>query len=32
MTKKYNDKILFNDFNLEIKDGEFVIISGESEC
>lgn len=32
MTKKFNDKIIFNDFNLEIKDGEFVIISGESGC
>ena len=30
--KKYGDKVLLNDFNLEIPDGRFVVISGNSGC
>lgn len=30
INKKFNDKVLFNDYNLNIQQGEFVIISGES--
>lgn len=30
LTKKFHDKILFNDFNLTIDDGEFIVLSGES--
>lgn len=30
INKKFNDKVLFNDYNLNIQQGEFVIVSGES--
>ena len=30
MSKKFNEQILFDDFNLEIDDGEFVVIMGPS--
>ena len=30
LLKKYDDRVLFRDFNLEIGDGEFVVILGES--
>ena len=30
LVKKYDDRVLFRDFNLEIGDGEFVVILGES--
>lgn len=32
MVKKFDDKVLFSDFNLTINDGEFVIFSGASGC
>ncbi|MDW7617787.1 ATP-binding cassette domain-containing protein [Peribacillus simplex] len=32
LTKKFDKKILFSDFNLVIDDGEFVIFSGPSGC
>lgn len=28
--KKFDDKILFSDYNLTIEDGEFIVLSGES--
>ena len=30
MNKSFGDKVIFNDFNLEIKDQEFVVLSGKS--
>lgn len=30
LKKKFGDKILFDDFNLTIDDGEFVVLSGDS--
>ena len=30
LCKKFDDKILFSDYNLTIEDGEFIVISGES--
>ena len=30
MNKSYGDKVIFKDFNLEIKDKEFVVLSGKS--
>lgn len=30
LTKKFNNKVLFDSFNLEIKDGEMLCISGDS--
>jgi putative ABC transport system ATP-binding protein len=30
--KKYGDKVIFEDLNLKIGDGEFVIVTGESGC
>jgi len=32
LNKKFDDKILFNDFNFEIQDGEFCVFCGESGC
>lgn len=32
LTKKFDDKILFSNFNLIIEDGTFVIFSGPSGC
>ncbi|MDI3311846.1 MAG: ATP-binding cassette domain-containing protein [Thermoanaerobacterium sp.] len=32
LTKKFDDKVLFSDFNLRIDDGKFVIFSGPSGC
>lgn len=32
VTKRFGDKILFENVNLTISDGEFVIISGDSGC
>ncbi|WP_243291891.1 ATP-binding cassette domain-containing protein [Bacillus sp. FJAT-47783] len=32
LTKKFDDKILFSNFNLTIDDGSFVIFSGPSGC
>lgn len=32
LTKKFEDKVLFSDFNLKIISGEFVIFSGPSGC
>lgn len=32
LTKKFDDKVLFSDFNLTIDDGAFVIFSGPSGC
>ena len=32
LNKKFDDKILFNDFNCEIQDGEFCVFCGESGC
>lgn len=32
LTKKFDEKIIFSDFNLEINDGDFVIFSGPSGC
>lgn len=30
--KQFDDKILFEDYNLEIADGEFIVFSGNSGC
>ena len=30
LQKKFEEKILFDDYNLKIEDGEFVVLSGES--
>src|SRR5699024_11237032 len=30
MNKSFGDKVIFKDFNLEIKDQEFVVLSGKS--
>ncbi|MBO4628215.1 MAG: ABC transporter ATP-binding protein [Lachnospiraceae bacterium] len=30
LTKKYENRVLFRDFNLTVEDGEFVVIVGES--
>ncbi len=30
--KKFNERILFNDFSADINSGEFVVFSGESGC
>ena len=30
LSKRYENRVLFEDFNLEVNDGEFVIIVGES--
>ncbi|WP_146551441.1 ABC transporter ATP-binding protein [Rummeliibacillus sp. SL167] len=32
LRKKFGDKIVFDNFNLTIKNGEFVVFSGESGC
>ncbi|GMR63810.1 ATP-binding cassette domain-containing protein [Bacillus sp. MN7755] len=32
LTKIFDDKILFSDFNLKVDDGKFVIFSGPSGC
>lgn len=32
ITKRYGNREIFTDFNLEIESGEFVILSGESGC
>ncbi|MGG4142391.1 ATP-binding cassette domain-containing protein [Paenibacillus algorifonticola] len=32
LTKRFEEKVLFSDFNLVIQDGEFVIFSGPSGC
>ncbi|GLB61478.1 ATP-binding cassette domain-containing protein [Cytobacillus sp. NCCP-133] len=32
LTKKFDEKILFSNFNLTIDDGDFVIFSGPSGC
>lgn len=32
LKKGFDDKVLFFDFNLEIKDGQFVVFSGVSGC
>ena len=32
LTKKFDEKTLFSDLNLTIKDGDFVIFSGPSGC
>lgn len=32
MTKSFDEKILFKDFNLIINDGEFVVFAGKSGC
>jgi putative ABC transport system ATP-binding protein len=32
LSKKFDDKILFSNFNLRIADGDFVIFSGPSGC
>ncbi len=32
ITKKFNEKTIFDSFDLKVKDGEFVILSGESGC
>ena len=32
ISKRFGDKILFENLNLEIKDGEFIIFSGDSGC
>lgn len=32
LTKKFGDKILFDKYCLQIKDGDFVVISGKSGC
>lgn len=32
LTKKFDEKILFENFSLEIDDGEFVILCGPSGC
>ena len=30
--KKFGDHVLFNDFSMEINDGEFVVFRGVSGC
>lgn len=32
LSKKFDNRVLFHDFNLSIQDGEFVIILGKSGC
>ncbi|MGY0373956.1 ATP-binding cassette domain-containing protein [Clostridium sp. JNZ J1-5] len=32
LTKKFDDKVVFQDFNLEIETGDFIIFSGDSGC
>lgn len=32
LTKKFDDKTLFSNFNLRIEDGDFVVFSGPSGC
>lgn len=32
LSKSFGDKVLFNDFNLTINKGEFVVFSGRSGC
>ena len=32
LNKRFSDKILFENFNLSIPDGEFVVFCGESGC
>ncbi len=32
ISKRFGDKILFENLNLEIKDGEFIVFSGDSGC
>lgn len=32
LTRKFDEKIVFSDFNLKIDDGDFVIFSGPSGC
>ncbi len=30
--KRFEDKVVYKDFNLKIEDGEFVVLTGESGC
>ena len=32
ITKKFGDKVILNDINLDIKDGEFIVLVGASGC
>lgn len=32
LDKRFDDKILFNNFNMQINDGDFVVFTGESGC
>lgn len=32
ITKKYDDRYILNNINLNVSDGEFVVLSGESGC
>ena len=32
LTKKFDDKVLFSDFNLKIENGDFIIFFGPSGC
>lgn len=32
LNKKFDDKVVFSNFNLEIEDGDFIIFSGPSGC
>lgn len=32
LNKKFEERILFSDFNLTIEDGEFIVFSGSSGC
>ncbi len=32
LDKRFDDKILFNNFNIQINDGDFVVFTGESGC
>ncbi len=32
LSKKFDDKILFNDFNIKINDSEFIVFCGKSGC
>lgn len=32
LCKSFGSKVIFRDFDLEIKDGEFIFLSGESGC
>lgn len=32
LCKSFDDKVIFNDFNIDIADGEFVIFAGNSGC